>query len=217
MRIARRKQTRGGGIPFPKPFKLVLRAGFFMVSTIKFIARFPLKQDVAINSWTYSWQNLLYHCLYLSFLCFWLICLNFEIIKNIYYCEINGYCIASIVYEFRGDVFFLLQKRIGKNIKVIVKIAITRVLSSRGPLCQIFLFYSIYRPPCVHAASLGTTTHGCALTRPSLCRLSRQWGTGTGSDIVERDPSLLSLSILCAACVDVPDVPQQLTDLTSVV
>lgn len=153
MRIARRKQTRGGGIPFPKPFKLVLRAGFFMASTIEFIARFPLQQDVAINSWKYSWQNLLYHCLYLSFLCFWLICLNFEIIENIYFCEINGYCIASIVYEFRGDVFFLLLKKIGKNIKVIVKIAITRVLSSRGPLCQILSFF-FYISPAMRPRSL---------------------------------------------------------------
>lgn len=74
VRIAKRKQTRGGGIPFPKPLKLVLWAAFFMASTDGFIARLSLEQDKAINSWKYSWQNLLFHSLPSWLLsCFWLV------------------------------------------------------------------------------------------------------------------------------------------------
>lgn len=104
------------------------------------------------------------------------------------------------LFKFRYSVFFydlnIITKKNVMNITVIVKVFITRILSSHDLLCQSFFsFFFINCPPCVHAASLGTTTHGCALTRPSLCRLSRQWGTDTGSDTIERDPSLLSLSI----------------------
>lgn len=137
-----------------------------------------------------------------------------ELMENVYYCEICKLKSNLVFLIFRNGVFF----SIGKNITVIIKIESTFTSWSFVP-DLFFFFFSINCPPCVHAASLGTTTHGCALTRPSLCRLSRQWGTDTGSDTIERDPSLLSLSItsMRRVCVDVPDVPQQLTDLTSVV